>query len=163
MPVDHLYGSTLFLPWLEHNIAKNDLCVATPDTGGTKRASTYAKHLGVDMAICYKQRKVANQVENMTVIGDVKGKNVVIVDDMCDTAGTLTKAADLMMEHSALSVRAICTHPVLSGPPLTSASPTTLFKNSSCTDSIPLRARTWTPPKSPCFLCTTCLPKRFGV
>ena len=116
VPVDHLFGSTLFLPWLENNIAKDDLCIATPDTGGTKRASTYAKHLGVDMAICYKQRKVANQVENMTVIGDVKGKNVVIVDDMCDTAGTLTKAADLMMEHGALSVRAICTHPVLSGP-----------------------------------------------
>ena len=87
VPVDHLFGSTLFLPWIETHISKENLCIATPDTGGTKRASTYAKHLGVDMAICYKQRKVANQVENMTVIGDVNGKNVVIVDDMCDTAG----------------------------------------------------------------------------
>ena len=138
VPVDHLYGSTLFLPWLEHNIAKNDLCVATPDTGGTKRASTYAKHLGVDMAICYKQRKVANQVENMTAIGDVKGKNVVIVDDMCDTAGTLTKAADLMMKHSALSVRAICTHPVLSGPAYERIANSSL-QELIVTDSIPLR------------------------
>ncbi len=138
VPVDHLYGSTLFLPWLEHNIAKDDLCVATPDTGGTKRASTYAKHLGVDMAICYKQRKVANQVENMTVIGDVKGKNVVIVDDMCDTAGTLTKAADLMMKHSALSVRAICTHPVLSGPAYERIANSSL-QELIVTDSIPLR------------------------
>ena len=79
VPVDHLFGSTLFLPWIETHIAKDNLCIATPDTGGTKRASTYAKFLGVDMAICYKQRKVANQVENMTVIGDVTGKNVVIV------------------------------------------------------------------------------------
>ena len=138
VPVDHLYGSTLFLPWLENNIAKDDLCIATPDTGGTKRASTYAKHLGVDMAICYKQRKVANQVENMTVIGDVKGKNVVIVDDMCDTAGTLTKAADLMMEHGALSVRAICTHPVLSGPAYERIANSSLAEL-IVTDSIPLR------------------------
>jgi ribosomal protein L25 (general stress protein Ctc) len=89
--------------------------MAAPDTGGTKRANAYAKHLGVDMAICYKQRKVANQVESMTVIGDVKGKNVVLVDDMVDTAGTLTKAADMMMEQGASSVRAVCTHAVLSG------------------------------------------------
>jgi len=92
------------------------LCIATPDTGGTKRANSYAKLLGVDMAICYKQRKVANEVDKMTVIGEVAGKDVVIVDDMCDTAGTLTKAAALMMEHGARSVRAMCTHAVLSGP-----------------------------------------------
>ena len=138
VPVDHLFGSTLFLPWLKKNIAKDNLCIATPDTGGTKRASTYAKHLGVDMAICYKQRKVANQVENMTVIGDVKGKNVVIVDDMCDTAGTLTKAADLMMEHGALSVRAVCTHPVLSGPAYERIANSSL-QELIVTDSIPLR------------------------
>ncbi|MBM3429181.1 MAG: ribose-phosphate diphosphokinase, partial [Bacteroidetes bacterium] len=88
---------------------------AAPDTGGTKRANAYAKALGCDLAICYKQRKVANQIESMTVIGDVKDKNVVIVDDMIDTAGTLCKAAEMMLEHGALSVRAICTHPVLSG------------------------------------------------
>jgi ribose-phosphate pyrophosphokinase len=138
VPVDHLFGSTLFLPWLEHNVSLDNLCIATPDTGGTKRANTYAKALGVDMAICYKQRKVANQVESMTVIGDVKGKDVVLVDDMCDTAGTLTKAADLMMEHGALSVRAVCTHPVLSGPAYDRIAASSL-KELIVTDSIPLR------------------------
>ncbi|MEY4329935.1 MAG: hypothetical protein RL609_683 [Bacteroidota bacterium] len=114
VPVDHLYASTLFVPMLQQlNI--DNLVMAAPDTGGTKRANAYAKALGCDLAICYKQRKVANQIESMTVIGDVKGKNVVIVDDMIDTAGTLCKAAEMMLEHGALSVRAICTHPVLSG------------------------------------------------
>jgi ribose-phosphate pyrophosphokinase len=114
VPVDHLFASSLFLPYIkEMNLP--DLVMAAPDTGGTKRANAYAKHLGVDMAICYKQRKVANQIESMTVIGDVKGKNVVLVDDMVDTAGTLTKAADMMMEQGATSVRAVCTHAVLSG------------------------------------------------
>lgn len=114
VPVDHLYASTIFVPYLQ-NLNIPDLLVAAPDTGGTKRANAYAKLLGSDLAICYKQRKVANQVESMTVIGDVKGKNVVIVDDMCDTAGTLCKAAEVMLENGALSVRAICTHAVLSG------------------------------------------------
>jgi ribose-phosphate pyrophosphokinase len=114
VPVDHLYASTVFLPYLQElNIP--DLVIAAPDTGGTKRANAYAKVLGVDLAICYKQRKVANQVDSMTVIGDVAGKNVVLIDDMVDTAGTLCKAAEMMLEHGALSVRAICTHPVLSG------------------------------------------------
>ncbi|MFY8137106.1 MAG: ribose-phosphate pyrophosphokinase [Flavobacteriales bacterium] len=114
VPVDHLYASTVFLPYLQElNIP--DLVIAAPDTGGTKRANAYAKILGVDLAICYKQRKVANQVDSMTVIGDVAGKNVVLIDDMVDTAGTLCKAAEMMLEHGALSVRAICTHPVLSG------------------------------------------------
>jgi ribose-phosphate pyrophosphokinase len=114
VPVDHLYASTIFIPYLQElNIP--DLLIAAPDTGGTKRANAYSKLLGCDLAICYKQRKVANKVENMTVIGDVKGKNVVIVDDMCDTAGTLCKAADVMLENGAKSVRAICTHAVLSG------------------------------------------------
>jgi len=116
VPVDHLYGSTVFLKHIKETMDVSNLCIATPDTGGTKRANTYAKYLGVDMAICYKQREVANQVANMTVIGNVEGKDVIIVDDMCDTAGTLTKAAGLMMEHGAKSVRAICTHGVLSGP-----------------------------------------------
>jgi len=116
VPVDHLYGSTLFLNHIKDNMDLTNVCIATPDTGGTKRANTYAKALGVDMAICYKQREVANQVSSMTVIGDVTGKDVIIVDDMCDTAGTLTKAAGLMMEYGANSVRAICTHGVLSGP-----------------------------------------------
>lgn len=115
VPVDHLFASTIFLPYLEQ-LRSDDLVIATPDTGGTKRASAYAKFLSVDLAICYKQRKVANEVESMTVIGDVKGKDVVLVDDMCDTAGTLTKAAAMMIDHGAKSVRAVCTHPVLSGP-----------------------------------------------
>ncbi len=114
VPVDHLFASSLFLPHIKE-MGLKDLVMAAPDTGGTKRANAYAKHLGVDMAICYKQRKVANQIESMTVIGDVKGKNVVLVDDMVDTAGTLTKASDMMMEQGATSVRAICTHAVLSG------------------------------------------------
>jgi len=114
VPVDHLFASSIFLPYIKE-LALPDLIMAAPDTGGTKRANAYAKHLGCDMAICYKQRKVANQIESMTVIGDIKGKNVVLVDDMVDTAGTLTKAADMMMAQGASSVRAVCTHAVLSG------------------------------------------------
>ena len=114
VPVDHLFASSIFLPYIKE-MALTDLVMAAPDTGGTKRANAYAKHLGVDMAICYKQRKVANRIESMTVIGDIKDKNVVLVDDMVDTAGTLTKAADMMMEQGARSVRAVCTHAVLSG------------------------------------------------
>lgn len=114
VPVDHLFASSIFLPHIKE-MGLPDLLIAAPDTGGTKRASAYAKHLGVDMAIVYKQRKVANQVESMTVIGDVAGKDVVLVDDMVDTAGTLTKAASMLIEHGATSVRAICTHAVLSG------------------------------------------------
>ena len=115
MPVDHLFGSTLFLNHIKANLHTDNLCIATPDTGGTKRAKFYSDMLNVDMAICYKQRKIANEVAEMIIIGEVKGKDVIIVDDMCDTAGTLTKAAELMMQHGALSVRAICTHAVLSG------------------------------------------------
>ncbi|MBK8340412.1 MAG: ribose-phosphate pyrophosphokinase [Flavobacteriales bacterium] len=114
VPVDHLFASSIFLPHIKQMGLPN-LLMAAPDTGGTKRASAYAKHLGVDMAICYKQRKVANQVDSMTVIGEVKGKDVVLIDDMVDTAGTLTKAADMMMDQGAASVRAVCSHAVLSG------------------------------------------------
>jgi ribose-phosphate pyrophosphokinase len=137
VPVDHLYASTIFVPHLQ-NMNIPDLLIAAPDTGGTKRANAYAKLLGSDLAICYKQRKVANQVESMTVIGDVKGKNVVIVDDMVDTAGTLCKAADVMMENGALSVRAICTHPVLSGQAYERIEASAL-KELIVTDSIPLK------------------------
>lgn len=114
VPVDHLFASSIFLPHIQ-SLGLKELIMAAPDTGGTKRANAYAKHLGVDMAICYKQRKVANKVDSMTVIGDVANKNVVLIDDMVDTAGTLTKAATMMMEQGALSVRAMCTHAVLSG------------------------------------------------
>ncbi|HYG51204.1 MAG TPA: ribose-phosphate pyrophosphokinase [Flavobacteriales bacterium] len=114
VPVDHLYASSIFLPHIQ-TLGLQNLVMAAPDTGGTKRANSYAKYLNAELAICYKQRKKANEIENMTVIGDVKGKNVIIVDDMCDTGGTLCKAADLMLENGAVSVRAMCTHPVLSG------------------------------------------------
>ncbi|MFN3341256.1 MAG: ribose-phosphate pyrophosphokinase [Flavobacteriales bacterium] len=114
VPVDHLFASTVFIPYVQ-NLNLPNLIMAAPDTGGTKRANAYAKYLNCDLAICYKQRKKANEIESMTVIGDVQGKDVVLVDDICDTAGTLTKAADMMLERGATSVRAICTHAVLSG------------------------------------------------
>lgn len=113
-PVDHLFASTVFLPYLK-SLNLKDLTVASPDMGGSKRAYAYSKALESDVVICYKQRAIANVISHMELIGDVTGKNVVLVDDMVDTAGTLTKAADLMMERGALSVRAICTHPILSG------------------------------------------------
>ena len=113
-PVDHLFASTLFLPYLK-DLNLDNLCVASPDMGGSKRAYAYSKALECDVVICYKQRAKANVISHMELIGDVKGKNVVLVDDMVDTAGTLTKAADLMMERGALSVRAITTHGLLSG------------------------------------------------
>lgn len=116
VPVDHLYASTIFLPYIQKNLDLSNLIMAAPDTGGTKRANSYAKFLDLELAICYKQRRVANEVHNMMVIGDVSGKDVLLVDDIIDTAGTLTKAADLMMAQGAKSVRAMCTHAVLSGP-----------------------------------------------
>ena len=113
-PVDHLFASTIFLPYLKE-LNLDNLTIASPDMGGSKRAYAYSKALKSDVVICYKQRAKANVISHMELIGDVTGKNVVLVDDMVDTAGTLTKAADLMMERGALSVRAICTHPILSG------------------------------------------------
>ncbi len=113
-PVDHLFASTIFLPYLR-SLNLENLTIASPDMGGSKRAYAYSKFLNSDVVICYKQREKANIISHMELIGDVKGKNVVLVDDMVDTAGTLTTAADLMMERGALSVRAVCTHPLLSG------------------------------------------------
>jgi ribose-phosphate pyrophosphokinase len=113
-PVDHLFASTIFLPYLRE-LNLSNLCIASPDMGGSKRAYTYSKALESDVVICYKQRERANEVTHMELIGEVQGKNVVLVDDMVDTAGTLTKAADLMVERGALSVRAITTHGLLSG------------------------------------------------
>jgi ribose-phosphate pyrophosphokinase len=139
VPVDHLYASTIFLPYLQ-TLDLKDLLIAAPDTGGTKRANAYSKFLKVDMAICYKQRKVANQIENMTVIGDVEGKDVVLVDDIIDTAGTLTKAAEMMMDKGAKSVRAICTHGVLSGPAFERLEKSQL-KELIITDTIPLKQK----------------------
>jgi len=139
VPVDHLFASTVFLPHIQ-NMKLDNLLIAAPDTGGTKRANAYSKFLNVDMAICYKQRKVANQVSDMTVIGDVKGKNVILIDDIIDTAGTLTKAAGMMMDKGALSVRAICTHAVLSGPAYERLEESAL-KELIVTDTIPLKKK----------------------
>ena len=113
-PVDHLFASTIFLPYLR-SLNLDNLCIASPDMGGSKRAYSYSKALQSDVVICYKQREKANIVTHMELIGEVEGKNVVLVDDMVDTAGTLTKAADLMIERGAKSVRAITTHGILSG------------------------------------------------
>jgi ribose-phosphate pyrophosphokinase len=137
VPVDHLYSSFLFLEHLQKMDVSN-LVMATPDVGGTRRANAYAKALNVDLAICYKQRKVANVVDSMTVIGDVGGKDVVLVDDIIDTGGTLCKAAEMMIAHGAKSVRACITHPLLSGNAHEN------IRNSSLselivTDTIPLR------------------------
>ena len=113
-PVDHLFASTVFLPYVK-NLGLDNLTIASPDMGGSKRAYAYSKSLESNVVICYKQRKKANVIGLMEVIGNVEEKNVVLVDDLIDTAGTLTRAADLMIERGAKSVRAICTHPVLSG------------------------------------------------
>jgi len=115
IPVDHLYASSIFVPYIK-SLNLENIVIAAPDMGGTKRANAYSKFLHTPMVICHKSRKKANEVEKLTVIGEVEGKNVIILDDMIDTAGTVTKAADMMLERGALSVRAIATHPVLSGP-----------------------------------------------
>ncbi|WP_297098624.1 ribose-phosphate pyrophosphokinase [uncultured Draconibacterium sp.] len=115
VPVDHLYASTLFVPFIE-KMGLDNVIIASPDVGGTKRANTYAKMLNTGIVICHKTRARPNEVGNMTVIGDVENKDVIIVDDMIDTAGTITKAANLMKKKGARSVRAFAAHGVLSGP-----------------------------------------------
>jgi ribose-phosphate pyrophosphokinase len=137
IPVDHLFGSTLFLPYLQQLNLEN-LTIASPDMGGSKRAYSYSKALESDVVICYKQREKANVIAHMELIGEVTGKNVVLVDDMVDTAGTLTKAADLMMERGALSVRAITTHAILSGNAYERIEKSALLEL-IVTDSIPLK------------------------
>ena len=114
IPVDHLNASAIFLPYIKKQNWTN-LCFASPDVGSVKRARVYAQHFNADMVICDKYRKKANEVAEMTLIGSVEGKDVVMVDDMIDTGGTLCNAANLLMEKGAKSVRALCTHPVLSG------------------------------------------------
>jgi len=115
VPVDHLYASSIFVPYIL-SLNLDNLIVAAPDMGGSKRANAYSRFLKTEMVICYKLRKKANTIEEFKVIGDVKDKNIVIVDDMIDTAGTITIAANMMMEEGARSVRVFATHPVLSGP-----------------------------------------------
>ncbi|SES99576.1 ribose-phosphate pyrophosphokinase [Prevotella sp. kh1p2] len=115
VPVDHLYASGVLLPYVQ-SLKLKDLVIASPDVGGSKRANTYAKYLGCPLVLCNKTRARANEVESMQIIGDVKGKNVILVDDMVDTAGTITKAANIMKEAGAVSVRALASHCVMSGP-----------------------------------------------
>ena len=115
IPVDHLYASAVFLPYIQ-SLKLDELVIATPDVGGSKRASTFSKYLGVPLVLCNKSREKANEVASMQIIGDVKNKNVVLIDDIVDTAGTITKAANIMLEAGAKSVRAIASHCVMSDP-----------------------------------------------
>jgi ribose-phosphate pyrophosphokinase len=137
IPVDHLDGSFIFIPYLK-TLRLNDLVFAAPDVGGTGRARGFAKHFAVELVICDKYRKRANEVASMQVIGDVENKDVVIVDDMIDTGGTLSKAADIIMEKGAKSVRAICTHPLLTGNAYENIEGSKL-EELVVTDTIPLR------------------------
>lgn len=115
IPVDHLYASSVFIPYIQQ-LNLPDLVLASPDAGGAKRVNSYAKYLGVPYVLCHKQRAKANVVETMTIIGEVRDKNVIIIDDMVDTAGTITKAADLMISQGAKSVRALASHAIMSDP-----------------------------------------------
>ena len=135
-PVDHIYASAVFLPYLKAMNIEN-LAIAAPDMGGAKRANAYARYLECPVIICHKSREKANVVGSITAIGDVAGKNVVIVDDMIDTAGTLAKAANVLKEMGALSVRACATHPVFSGPAYDRIAESAL-EEVLVTDTIPL-------------------------
>lgn len=137
IPVDHLSSSAIFIPYIE-SLGLDNLAFASPDVGSTKRARGYAQHFEADLVICDKHRKRANEIESMTVIGDVRGKNVIIVDDMVDTAGTLVNAANLIMEQGARSVRAYITHPVLSGKAYERIEASALTEIGVC-DTIPLK------------------------
>jgi ribose-phosphate pyrophosphokinase len=139
VPVDHLFASTLFFNEMK-TLDNGNLIMAAPDAGGAKRANAYAKKLNTGLAICHKQRKKANEVAEMTVIGEVAGKDVILIDDMCDTAGTLTKAAELFIEKGAKSVRAFCTHAVLSGPAMERINNSKLTEL-IVTDTIPLKEK----------------------
>lgn len=137
VPVDHLYASTIFLPYIE-SLKLPNLTIAAPDMGGSKRANAYAKHLKCEIVICYKQRSKANVVDSMTAIGEIEGRDIILLDDMVDTAGTLTKAADMMIERGANSVRAICTHAILSGKAYESLEKSKITEL-IVTDTIPLK------------------------
>lgn len=137
VPVDHLYASTIMLPYIK-NLGLENLCIATPDVGGSKRASSYAKYLDCPMVLCNKTRKKANEVDSMQIIGDVKGMDVILVDDIVDTAGTICKAADIIMENGANSVRAIASHCIMSGPANERVAASSL-KEMLFTDSIPYK------------------------
>ena len=137
IPVDHLFASTIFVHYIQ-SLELENLTIASPDMGGAKRANNYAKYLNSEIIICYKERKQANQVHNMTLIGEVENRNVILLDDMIDTAGTLAKAADLIMQKGARSVRAIATHAILSGNAYERIQESPLIEV-AVTDSIPLK------------------------
>ena len=139
VPVDHLFASRLFLPYLKKRNFEN-LCLASPDTGGTRRAATYAKYLDADLVIGFKQRPRPGEIASLQIIGDVQDKNVVIVDDIIDTAGTICKAADIIKESGAKSVRAMCVHPVLSEKAYERIA-NSAMEELIVTDSIPLRQK----------------------
>ncbi len=136
IPVDHLYASGIFIPYMK-SLGIENLSVAAPDMGGAKRANAYSQYLSAPMIISHKQREKANVIGSMTAIGDVEGRNIIILDDMIDTAGTITKAADMMMEKGACSVRAAATHAVLSGPAYERINSSSL-QEIIITDTIPL-------------------------
>lgn len=137
VPVDHLDASSIFVPYIK-SLNLNNMVIAAPDMGGVHRAREYAKFFNAEMAICDKHRKRANEIESMQIIGDVEGKDVILVDDIVDTAGTLSKAAQLIMDRGARSVRAFCTHPVLSGKAYERVEESVLTELIVC-DTIPLK------------------------
>jgi ribose-phosphate pyrophosphokinase len=137
VPVDHLYASYIFVPYIK-SLNLDNLAISAPDMGGTKRANAYSRFLNTDMIICYKTRKQANVVEDIKVIGTVKGKNVVIIDDMVDTAGTVCLAADKITSKGAKSVRVCATHPVLSGDSIEKIEKSSILEL-VVTDTIPVK------------------------
>jgi ribose-phosphate pyrophosphokinase len=137
IPVDHLDGSIIFVPYIK-NLGLENLTIASPDIGGSARARTFAKFFNAEIVICDKRRKRANEIESMSIMGDVTGQDVVLIDDICDTARTLAKAAELIMENGANSVRAVCTHPVLSGSAIETVEKSVLTEL-IVTDTIPLK------------------------
>ncbi len=137
VPVDHLYASSIFIPYIK-SLKLNNLTMASPDTGGTRRAATYAKVLGTDFVIGYKQRAKPNEVEKMALVGEVKDRDIILVDDIIDTAGSITKAADMIMDRGARSVRAVTTHPVFSGKAYERLEDSP-FEEIVVTDTIPLK------------------------
>ena len=137
VPVDHVYASSIFIEHIRKLNLPN-LMMASPDTGGTRRAAAYAKFLNTGFAICYKQRSKPNEIASMELVGDVEGKDVVLIDDIIDTGGSITKAANLIMEKGANSVRAFCTHPVFSGNAYEKIEASS-FKEVVVTDTIPLK------------------------
>ena len=137
IPVDHLDGSVIFVPYIK-SLGLENLTIASPDMGGSYRARTFAKFFNAEVVICDKRRKRANEIESMSIIGDVVGQDIVLIDDICDTAGTLSKAAALIMEKGAKSVRAVCTHPVLSGNAYETIE-NSMLSELIVTDTIPLK------------------------